>query len=68
MQTTPNRRWAIWISDPKQHSTDTLAKWEAKAKAKVDWVGTEYRLSKNEVVHEVVPYRESTLPLKMYTH
>ncbi|CAE6461594.1 unnamed protein product [Rhizoctonia solani] len=49
-------RWAPWIPDSRQHSTDSLANWEAKVKAKVDWSESSYRLPNNEIVHKVVPY------------
>ncbi|CAE6465784.1 unnamed protein product [Rhizoctonia solani] len=56
MQSSPPGRWATWIPDSRQHSTDALAHWEAKVKAKVDWHETSYRLSNNEIIHHVVPY------------
>ncbi|KAJ1307700.1 hypothetical protein OPQ81_001789 [Rhizoctonia solani] len=56
MQPSPSGRWATWIPDSRQHSTDALANWEARVKAKVDWHDTSYRLPKNEIVHRVIPY------------
>ncbi|CAE6460832.1 unnamed protein product [Rhizoctonia solani] len=58
MQPSPRApgRWDTWKLEPTQHSTDALANWEAKVKAKVDWIESSDRRSNNEIKHTVIPY------------
>ncbi|CAE6461316.1 unnamed protein product [Rhizoctonia solani] len=58
MQPSPRTpgHWDTWKLEPMQHSTDALANWEAKVKAKVDWIESSDRRSNNEIKHTVIPY------------
>ncbi|EUC57163.1 dsrm domain protein, putative, partial [Rhizoctonia solani AG-3 Rhs1AP] len=48
-------RWTVWRSQPGQGSTDALANWAAKARAKVEWETTLIRQTDNTHLHVVVP-------------
>ncbi|CUA68425.1 hypothetical protein RSOLAG22IIIB_03461 [Rhizoctonia solani] len=48
-------RWVVWRPQPGQGSTDALANWVAKARAKVEWETTLSRQADNTAVHVVVP-------------
>ncbi|KDN48806.1 hypothetical protein RSAG8_02793, partial [Rhizoctonia solani AG-8 WAC10335] len=48
-------RWVIWRPQPGQGTSDALANWAAKARAKVEWETTLIRQADNTVIHAVVP-------------
>ncbi|KAH7341619.1 hypothetical protein B0J17DRAFT_714781 [Rhizoctonia solani] len=48
-------RWAEWRPQYGQGSTDALANWVAKARAKVEWETTSTRLADNTAVHIATP-------------